>query len=195
MSGRCGRLRGGSKGEIVWAVGNQFVAKRFEDLAISQEEGAGHLLHIACGQSNEVAIEPGKQHTVNAFAVEVLAQFGVSQAEGLIQLAGRIGETRQIVQFVRSEEFCGALFGSQMHEGQTGPFGFQFAAKLGELGDRLATKGSAKVAQENEQKRMVDRQRVDGFTGIRTVGLQEFESDVFGSEHDSFEPFLLISGG
>jgi len=68
-------------------------------------------------------------------------------------------------------------------------------AKFRELGDRLATKGSAKVAQENEQKRMVDRQRVDGFTGIRTVGLQEFESDVFGSEHDSFEPFLLISGG
>ena len=170
--GRSCKTSCGGKIEIVGPVRNQFVAKALEKVAATNQKCAGHLLHIACGQSNEVAIEPGKQHTVNAFAVEVLAQFGVSQAEGLIQLAGRIGETRQIVQFVRSEEFCGALFGSQMHEGQTGPFGFQFAAKFGELGDRLATKGSAKVAEEHQEQRAVGRNGANRFADLRLVRLQ-----------------------
>ena len=162
----------GGQIEIVRPVRNQFVTKALEQVAATDQKCAGHLLHIARGQSNEVAVEPGKQHAINAFAIEVLAQFRMSQAEGLVQLAGRIGETRQVVQLVRCEKFGGALFGSQMHEGQTSPLGFQFAAKFGELGDRLATKGSAKVAEEHQEQGVVGRNRGNRFAGLRLVRLQ-----------------------
>ena len=170
--GRSCKTSRGSQIEIVRPVRNQFVTKALEQVAATNQKCAGHLLYIAGGQSNEVAVKPGKQHAIDAFAIEVLAQLRLSQAECLVQLAGRIGETRQVVQLVRSEEFGGALFGSQMHKGQTGPFGFQFAAKFGELGDRLATKGSAEVAEEHQEQGAVGRNRGNRFAGLRLVRLQ-----------------------
>jgi hypothetical protein len=159
------------------------VAEGFENLAISQEEGAGHALNIASGQADEIAFQPGRQHAIDAFTIEILAQFGVSQAEGIIKFAVRIGNAREIVEMIGSEKLGGAFFGAKMHEGQPSAMGFELSAKFRELGDRLAAEGSAKVAQEDEQERMVERERVDGLAGIRTVRLQEFGGDVFGSEH------------
>ena len=170
--GRSYKTSCGGQIEIVGPVRNQFGAKTLENVIAANQKCARHLLYIASGQSNEVAVEPGKQHAIDAFAIEVLAQLRLSQAEGLIQLAGGIGETRQIVQLVRSEKFGGALFGSQMHEGQTGSFGFQFAAEVGELGDRLATKSSAKVAEEHQEQGAVGRNGGNRFAGLRLVRLQ-----------------------
>jgi len=156
----------GGQIEVVWPVGDQFVSKSFEDVIAAEQKRAGHLLHIAGGKSDEVAFEPRKQHAVNAFTVEILAQFGVSQAERLVEFAGRIREARKVVQFIRSEKLCGALFCTQMHEGQPGPFGFQFVAKSGELGDRLATEGSAKVTKEDQQEWAIGRNDGDRLAGL-----------------------------
>jgi hypothetical protein len=37
-----------------------------------------------------------------------------------------------------------------MHERDAGALGFNLGTKAGELGDRLAAEGSAKMAQENQ---------------------------------------------
>ena len=48
------------------------MAKGFEDLPVLQEESAGHALDISRRQADKIAFEPGHQHAVDAFAVEVL---------------------------------------------------------------------------------------------------------------------------
>jgi hypothetical protein len=100
-----------------------------------------------------------------------LAQFRVGQAKGIIQFAGGIGETGKIVELVRSEKICGALFGAQVDESQGGAFGFQLRTKFAELGDRLATKGSAKVAEEDQEEWAVGRNGGDGLAGLRLICL------------------------
>ena len=70
---RAGKLRSGGELEIVGTVGNQPVAKGFEDLPVLQEESAGHALDIPRGQADKIAFEPRHQHAVDTFAVEVLA--------------------------------------------------------------------------------------------------------------------------
>ena len=70
----------------------------------------------------------------------------MGQAEGIVEFAIGIGEAREIVEMIRSEKFAGTFFGAEMDEGQVGTFGFELGAKFGELGDRLATERSAKVA-------------------------------------------------
>jgi len=161
----CGKI------EIVGPVRNQFVAKTLENVIAANQKCARHLLYVAGGESDEVAFEPGEQHAVDAFAVEVLAQFRLGQAKGFIQFAGGIGETGKIVELVRSEKFCGALFGAQVDESQGGAFGFQLRTKFGELGDRLAAKGSAKVAEEDQEEWAVRRNGGDGLAGLRLICL------------------------
>lgn len=141
-------------------------------MAVSQKEGARHALYISSGKTDKITFEPGEQHAVDAFSVEILAQFGVGQSKRVVEFAAGIGETRKVVEMIRREKFSGAVFGPEMDEGKTCAFGFELRAKFGELGDRLAAKSSAKVAQEDKQERMIGRERVDGFTGLRTVGLQ-----------------------
>ena len=75
----------------------------------------------------------------------------MSQPECIVEFAGRIGKTRQIVQFIGCKEFGGAFFRAQVHEGETSAIGFQFTAKGRKLGDRLAAEGSAKMTEEYQQ--------------------------------------------
>ena len=56
-------------------------------------------------------------------------------------------------------------------------------AKFGELGDRLATKGSTKVAEEDEEEWAVSRNGSDGFAGLRVVRLQQLRVDALCREH------------
>ena len=102
--------------EIVGAVRDQPVAKSFEDLPVLKEESAGHALDISCGQADKIAFQPGHQHAVDAFAVEVLAQFGMDQAASVIEFAVGIGETREIIEVIRREKFGGAVFGAEVHK-------------------------------------------------------------------------------
>jgi hypothetical protein len=180
---RAGKLRSGGEFEIVGAVGDQPVAKGLEDLPVLKQESAGHALHVACRQTNKIAFEPGHQHAIDTFAVEVLAQLSVNQAEGVIEFAVGIGKTRQMVEVIRREKLGGAVFGTEVHKRDARTLGFELLAKFGELGDRLATEGSTKVAEKDQQERAVNGEGVDGFAGLRAVGLQKFRSDVFWSEH------------
>jgi hypothetical protein len=94
------------------------VAKGFADFTVCDEESARHPLYISSGQSNEVAVEPGHKHSVDAFAVEILAQLSVGEAEGVVKFAFGIGEARQVVEFVGREEFCCANLVAKMNEGE-----------------------------------------------------------------------------
>ena len=155
------------------------MAKGFEDLSVLKQKSAGHALHVACGQPDEITIQPGHQQAVDTFAVEILAQLSVDQAESVIEFADGVGKTREIVEVIRREKFAGAVFSTEVHKRNARTFGFKLRTKFRELGDRLATEGSTKVAEEDQQERAADRKGINGFAGLRAVGLQEFGSDEF----------------
>ena len=78
-----------------------------------------------------MAVEPGEEHSLNAFGVEILSEFGVDQSEGLVQFAAGVGEAREVVEFVGSEKFGRAFFGAEMDESERGALGFDLRAKFG----------------------------------------------------------------
>ena len=123
-------------------------------------------MHVASRKPDEIALHPGKQHAVDAFAVEILPQFGASQSESFVELALGIGEAREIVELIGSEKFCGTVFVAQVNEGDLRAFGFDLSTESGELGDRLAAKSSTKVAEEDQQQRALGGKCRDGLAGL-----------------------------
>jgi len=49
------------------------VPKGLANFSVLQKESAGHALDVASGESDKVALEPGEEHALNAFGVEILA--------------------------------------------------------------------------------------------------------------------------
>ena len=178
-----GRLRDGCELQIVGAIGNQFVTECVFDLIVLQQEGARHALRVAGGKADKIAFEPGHQHARDAFAIQILAQFGVGQPKRLVELAIGIREARQIVQLIGSEKLRGALFRAKMHKRDARAFVFDLRAQFRELGDRLAAKGSAKMTEEHQEQRPILRQRMNGLAGLRTVRLQQLGIESFCLEH------------
>lgn len=156
------------------------------DLVLLQEKGAGHALNIAGGEAAEVAIHPGEQHAGDAFAVEILAELGAAQAEGLVEFALRIGEARQVVEMVGGKEFCGALLGAEMNKSDARAFLFDWRAKFAELGDRLAAEGSTKMTEEDEQQGALRGERSDGFALLGEIGLEQCRINALCGEHCGF---------
>lgn len=141
----------GSEFDVIGAVRNQLVAKSGFDVGAAQKKGAGHTLHIAGRQTDKVSVQPGEDHAVDAFAIQILAEFGVSEAKSVIKFALGIGESRQIVELIGGKEFRGAIFRAQMNKGQSGTLGFNLRAEFSELGDRLAAKSSTEMTEKNEK--------------------------------------------
>jgi hypothetical protein len=185
-------LPGGCQLQIVGAVGNQFVAERVFDLIALQQERAGHALYVAGGKTDKIAIEPGHQHAIDAFAVQILAQFGAAQSKRFVQLAVRISKARQIIQLIRSEKFRSALFCAQVHKRYLRALVFDFRAEFRELGDRLAAKGSAKVAKEHQEQRALPRERMNGLAGLRTVSFQQLCINSFCLKHRYFHLYRFL---
>ena len=55
----------------------------------------------------------------------------MGQAEGVVEFARRVGESRKVVEFVRSEEFSGALFCAEMDESECGALRLDLWTKFG----------------------------------------------------------------
>jgi len=142
--------RGRCEFQKIWTVRNQLVAKRILDLTVLQEKSARHALDITRRQQGKIALHPGHQHAMDALAVQVLAQLGARKPECFIEPSVGVSESRKIVQFVRAEEFGGALFGAEMHKCDARALGLNLGTETGELGDRLAAERSTKVSQEHE---------------------------------------------
>jgi len=172
--------------QVVGSVGNQFVAKGIFDLCVLQEKRTGHALHITGGKQRKIAFEPRHQHAENAFAVEILAQFGAGQTKDFVQLAIGVGKTWQIIQVIGGEKFAGTLFRAQVHKGDLRALEFDLGTKFGKLGDRLATKSSAEMAEEHQQQRAVERESMNGLTGLRAIRLQQLQINAFGLRHCCF---------
>src|SRR5260370_10146420 len=84
---------------------------------------------------------------------------------------------------MRTEKFAGAIFRPEMHKRDARAFVFDLRAQFRELGDRLAAKGSAKMAEEHQEQRPILRQRMNGLAGLRTVRLQQLRIESFCLEH------------
>jgi hypothetical protein len=159
------------------------VAECVFDLVVLQQERAGHALCVAGGKSDKIALKPGHQHARDAFAVQILAQFGAGQSKGFVQLAVGISKARQIIQLIRSEKFRCALFRAKVHKRNVRALVFDLRTEFRELGDRLAAKGSPKVAEEHQQQRALLRERMNGLAALRTVGFQQLRINSFCLEH------------
>jgi len=107
------------------------VAEGGFELIVLQEKGDRHALDIAGGTSDEIALHPSEKHAVDAFTVEILAPLGAGQSKGFVEFAIRIAEAREIVEFIRSEKFGGALFGAQVQECDLRAFGFDLETESG----------------------------------------------------------------
>ena len=162
------------------------------DLIVLQQERARHALRVAGGKADKIAFEPGHQHARDAFAVQILAQFGVGQPKRFVELAIGIREARQIIQFIRSEKFACAFFRTEMHKRDARAFAFDLRAKFRELGDRLAAKGSAKMAQEHQEQRPILRKRMDGLAGLRPVRLQQLRIESFCLQHRCLHVYRFL---
>jgi len=88
------------------------VAEGFLDFGVAEEEDAGHAFDVAGGEAYEVAVEPGYEHAGEAFAIEILTEFGAREAESLIELGLGIAEARDVRKFVVGEERLGFFFGA-----------------------------------------------------------------------------------
>jgi len=88
------------------------VAESFLDFSVAEEENAGHAFDVACGEAYEVAVEPGDEHAREAFAIEILAEFGAREAESLIELGVGIAEAGDVGKFVVGEEVSGFFLGA-----------------------------------------------------------------------------------
>ena len=159
------------------------MAKRSFDLVVLQKECARHALHVTGGKANEMALEPGHQQAVDAFAVEILAELGAQEVKSFVELAVGVGKARKVVQFVGRKKFGGALFRAEMHEGDACALGFDLRTKVGELGDRLAAKSSAKMAKKDQQQWAVRGKCFDGFAGLRKIRPQKLRINAVGLEH------------
>jgi len=144
-----------------------------------QQERARHALYVAGGKSDKIALEPGHQHARDAFAVQILAQFGAGQSKRFVELAVWISKARQIVQMIGSKKFRSALLRAQVHERDLRPLLFDLRTKFRELGDRLAAERSAKMAEKHQQQRAVLRKRVNRLAGLRAVRFQQLRINSF----------------
>lgn len=122
---------GSGEGEVVGAIGNQSVTEGLANFAALQEKSTGHALDIAGGKPDKVAFEPGEEHALNAFGVEILAELGVSEAEGVVKLAAGVREARQVIKFVGREKFGGAFFRAQVNESERGALRLNLLTKFG----------------------------------------------------------------
>jgi len=178
-----GKLTGGRELQIIRAVGNQFVAERAFKVAVLQKEGSGHPLHVASRQAGKIAFEPGKQEAVNTFTVQVLTPFRPGQAECFVEFAIGIGEARQVVQFIRSKKFGGAFFRAKVNKRDASAATFDLRSNFRELGDRLAAKTSAEMAQEHKKKRPIRGQSLNGLASLRCVRVEQLRINSFGLKH------------
>jgi hypothetical protein len=79
-----------------------------------------------------------------------------------------------------------------MHKRDARAFAFDLRAKFRELGDRLAAKGSAKMAQEHQEQRPILRKRMDGLAGLRPVRLQQLRIESFCLEHRCLHVYRFL---
>ena len=77
-------LRRDSERQIIRAVGDQFVAEGFANIAALEQKCPGHALHIACRKAQKVTVEPRTEHSRHAFQVQILAELGTHQALRLL---------------------------------------------------------------------------------------------------------------
>ena len=166
------KLGGLRQREIVRSVGDQLVAEGFADFAILHEECPGHSFSITRGQAHAIPAQPGTHHAKDAFRVEILAQLRPDQAERLIQLSLGVRDARKVHQLIRREKFLSFFFRAEVHKGQPRTLGFDGFSLFSELGDRLAAKCSAEVAQEDQQQRTAGEKRGERLPVLRGKGVQ-----------------------
>lgn len=172
-SERMRSIRSG-EGKIVRAVGDEFVAERLEDFAVVEKEDAGHAFDVTGGSAEEVAAAPGGEHADHVLGIQILMPLGAEETEGIVKNGGGIGEARKVIEAMRGEEFLGAGLGGQMDKAELSAAGLDLGAKFFELEDGFAAKGTAKVAEENEQHGSLGRERRDRRAVLRGVGVEEF---------------------
>ena len=161
-----GALGGIGESDVVGPVGDEVVAEEFADFVVLDKKDAGHALDVSGRQTDEVAFEPGKEHAIEAFAIEILTKFGAGQPEGFIEVGVGISEARGVVEFVVSEKGFGFFFGPKMNKSELGAVRFDL------FRDHFAAEGASEVAKKDEEEGPIDGKLSERLTRLRAVAAQ-----------------------
>jgi len=167
--------------QIVWPVGNEFVAKGFFYFVIHDQKCARHSFHIPRRRSRPVPLKPGDQHAQNAFVIEILMPFRVRQPERLVELAGWVANSRHIFQLMLAKKLP-RLFVAvcKVYECQPRAICLDCFSKFAQLGDRLAAKRSTKMPQKYQQHRLSGGQTFQRLAILRLIFVYQLRVDRLG---------------
>ena len=94
------------------------MAEGFLDFGVLDQEDAGHLLDVACGNDSQMAVKDGEDHAKDGFTVKKLANGDAGQAKGFVELGLRVAEPGDIDEVVVLHEVVGFFFRAHVDEGQ-----------------------------------------------------------------------------
>ncbi len=121
-----------------------------EDLAVVEEEGAGHLSAVASEVADTAAFDEGEEGEPADARAEQFAEATLGEAEGVVEFAVGVGDAVDGAVAWEIGEFC--TTGHHMNEDDFGVVGLGVVVNFFEAAEELAGKGTAKVAEENEHE-------------------------------------------
>ena len=156
------------------AVGDTAVPEALRQLALLDEEDAGHLAHGFGGEPDAVAAEEaGDEDSPPGFGSEQLPEFPVFQAEGGVEAAVEIADAVDGGEAVAFDELAHFLAVAHVDEDDAGAGAFDFGAVAGDVAQRFAAKSTARVAQEDEENGRFFDQRNEVETGLGPGGFED----------------------
>ena len=118
-------------------------------------------------------MKSGTQHPEYISRMKKLPPLAADQAEGLVEPAFRIAETRKVGECIGREKRRGFGFRAEVHESQLRALGFDGSFDFRQRGDRLAAERSTKVAEEYEKYRTLGGKRRNRLLVLRKVCAEE----------------------
>ena len=150
----------GDKAEIVGAIGRRPVLIRREDLPAPDDEDAGQLPEELRRLGAESVRDGTRRSTHPELRIQQVAHPSRSQAEGPVMRQPRIAHAGHIAEPRPDEPGVGFFSRGRVHERHLRSGRHDGRPRLRDIGQRLATEGSTKRSQEDDQ----------GGAGIRDAG-------------------------
>lgn len=123
-----------------------------DNFSVADDEGSGHLSDIGTGDTHQMSFEQGLQPAPPDGRASDPAQRSAGQPKGLVQALPGVADAGQIAQPVLGRQRTGDLLLIEEHEQQACPGGLQGGTGRGEIGQRLSTERTSRMAEEQHQQ-------------------------------------------
>jgi hypothetical protein len=148
----------GDKAEIVGTIRRSAVTIRRQQLLAPHDEHPGKLPEHVTGLPTEPVRKCASRATNPDPRVEHVGKAGGPEAECPVVLQSGIAHARHVAQASAREPGIGLFRGGRMHERQLRSGRRDGRPRRGDIGQRLATEGSAERTQEHDEGRAGGRE-------------------------------------